>query len=178
MKGGDPAMRGTRLVILAAGLFLAVGCMPTIDALPENAPRGFVKISWNDNPGFPLVLELYEGDVTVSEALRPDIRPSAVYRSGRKKGGVRFAASPGDHTLLLSSIGDAETLSPFAGEGGTFGPLPVNERERLSLVVHADRTVPVRIGFERQDTWSDWEGDMPVSGTYLIRLGIDRDERP
>ncbi|MCK4548072.1 MAG: hypothetical protein KAW17_11605 [Candidatus Eisenbacteria sp.] len=156
-------------ILVLCAVVLATGCATCIDNLPGGVPKGYIECSWQSNPGFPLVFSLHEGTGTHLGDLRSDEVPTAAYHSKSGRGKFRFAARPGVHTLVVSSTGEAETLSPFARGSGAFGPMPANEREILRVEVSEGMTTPVRIVFERQDSWADWEG-REVKGTYLMRL--------
>jgi hypothetical protein len=160
------------LLTLVTVLVLA-GCGAVIDNLPKDVPKGYVICSWEANPGFPLVFRLYPGAGERPGDSREGEVPFAEYRTDNGSGRVRFAARPGFHTLVVSSIGDDDTLAPFRRGNDRFGPMPANEQEVLRIEVFDGMKTPVRMTFERQDSWADWEGDLTIEGAYLLIMAAE-----
>lgn len=168
-----PGRPGVRAVYVRAVSVLIVvagfgGCAPVIDNLPEGAPRGYVECRWQSNPGFPLKFSLSPAS-GAGAGVGSVLEEVPVYRSRDDEGKIRFVARPGPHTLTVSSIGDAESMSILDKGSNPLGALPANERERVRVEVPEGMTTVVTINFKRQDTWSDWVG-RDVPGTFMMVL--------
>lgn len=158
-------VRVVSVLIVVAGF---AGCAPVIDNLPEGAPRGYLECKWQSNPGFPLMITLSPG-ADVRGKVKESGEDPPTFTSRDRDGKIRFAARPGIHTLTVSSIGEAESMSILDKGNNPLGALPANEREEVRVEVPEGVTMLVTIDFKRQDTWSDWVG-RDVPGIFMMML--------